>query len=249
MDLLGKEQDLRLETFTPTHYGRVCPIETPEGPNIGLINSLAVFSRTNKYGFLETPYRKVVNSVVTSDIEYLSAIDESRYVIAQANAELDNKGKFKDEIVSCRHLNEFTMSTPEKIQYIDVSPMQIVSVASSVIPFLEHDDANRALMGSNMQRQAVPTLIAEKPLVGTGMERAVARDSHAALIANRGGIVDSVDAGRIVVRVNDSETKSDEAGVDIYNLTKYTRSNQNTCINQRPLVKEGDIIEKNDVFS
>jgi DNA-directed RNA polymerase subunit beta len=233
----------------PTHYGRVCPIETPEGPNIGLINSLAVFSRTNKYGFLETPYRKVVNSVVTSDIEYLSAIDESRYVIAQANAELDNKGKFKDEIVSCRHLNEFTMSTPEKIQYIDVSPMQIVSVASSVIPFLEHDDANRALMGSNMQRQAVPTLIAEKPLVGTGMERAVARDSHAALIANRGGIVDSVDAGRIVVRVNDSETKSDEAGVDIYNLTKYTRSNQNTCINQRPLVKEGDIIEKNDVLA
>jgi DNA-directed RNA polymerase subunit beta len=204
----------------PTHYGRVCPIETPEGPNIGLINSLAVFSRTNKYGFLETPYRKVVNSKVTSEIEYLSAIDESKYIIAQANAELDNKGKFKDDIISCRHLNEFTMSTPEKIEYIDVSPMQIVSVASSVIPFLEHDDANRALMGSNMQRQAVPTLIAEKPLVGTGMERAVARDSHAALIANRGGVVDSVDAGRIVVRVNDSETKADEAGVDIYNLKK-----------------------------
>ena len=233
----------------PTHYGRVCPIETPEGPNIGLINSLAVFSRTNKYGFLETPYRKVVSSKVTSEIEYLSAIDESRYVIAQANAELDKKGKFIDDFVSCRHLNEFTMSTPEKIDYIDVSPMQIVSVASSIIPFLEHDDANRALMGSNMQRQAVPTLIAEKPLVGTGMERAVARDSQAALIANRGGTVDSVDAGRIVVRVSDSETTSEEAGVDIYNLTKYTRSNQNTCINQRPLVKVGDKIAKNDVLA
>ena len=233
----------------PTHYGRVCPIETPEGPNIGLINSLAVFSRTNKYGFLETPYRKVKNSKVTNEIEYLSAIDESKYVIAQANAELDNKGKFKDDFISCRHLNEFMMSPPEKIEYIDVSPMQIVSVASSVIPFLEHDDANRALMGSNMQRQAVPTLITEKPLVGTGMERAIARDSHAALIANRGGTVDSVDAGRIVVRVNDNETTSDEAGVDIYNLTKYTRSNQNTCINQRPLVKVGDIIAKNDVLA
>jgi len=233
----------------PTHYGRVCPIETPEGPNIGLINSLAVFSRTNKYGFLETPYRKVKNSKVTNEIEYLSAIDESKYVIAQANAELDNKGKFKDDFISCRHLNEFLMSPPEKIEYIDVSPMQIVSVASSVIPFLEHDDANRALMGSNMQRQAVPTLITEKPLVGTGMERAIARDSHAALIANRGGTVDSVDAGRIVVRVNDNETTSDEAGVDIYNLTKYTRSNQNTCINQRPLVKVGDIIAKNDVLA
>ena len=198
---------------------------------------------------LETPYRKVINSKVTSEIEYLSAIDESKYVIAQANAELDKKGKFIDDLVSCRHLNEFMMSTPEKIDYIDVSPMQIVSVASSVIPFLEHDDANRALMGSNMQRQAVPTLIAEKPLVGTGMERAIARDSHAALIANRGGKVDSVDAGRIVVRVNDSETTSEEAGVDIYNLTKYTRSNQNTCINQRPLVKVGDIIAKNDVLA
>ena len=233
----------------PTHYGRVCPIETPEGPNIGLINSLAVFSRTNQYGFLETPYRKVKNSKVTNDIEYLSAIDESKYVIAQANAELDNKGKFKDDFISCRHLNEFMMSPPEKIEYIDVSPMQIVSVASSVIPFLEHDDANRALMGSNMQRQAVPTLITEKPLVGTGMERAIARDSHAALIANRGGTVDSVDAGRIVVRVNDDETTSDEAGVDIYNLTKYTRSNQNTCINQRPLVNVGDVIAKNDVLA
>ena len=233
----------------PTHYGRVCPIETPEGPNIGLINSLAVYARTNKYGFLETPYMKVVNSKVTSDIVYLSAIDASGDVIAQANAELNDKNKFNDDFVSCRHQNEFMMSPPEKIEYIDVSPMQIVSVASSVIPFLEHDDANRALMGSNMQRQAVPTLIAEKPLVGTGMERAIARDSHAALIANRGGVVDSVDAGRIVVSVNDSETTSEEAGVDIYNLTKYTRSNQNTCINQRPLVKVGDVIAKNDVLA
>ena len=233
----------------PTHYGRVCPIETPEGPNIGLINSLAVFSRTNKYGFLETPYRKVVKGKVTSDIEYLSAIDESKYVIAQANAELDNKGKFQDDSISCRYSNEFEMFTPDKINYMDVSPMQIVSVASSVIPFLEHDDANRALMGSNMQRQAVPTLIAEKPLVGTGMERVIARDSQAALIASRGGAVDSIDAGRIVVSVNDSETTSEEAGVDIYNLTKYTRSNQNTCINQKPLVKVGDVIAKNDVLA
>ena len=233
----------------PTHYGRVCPIETPEGPNIGLINSLAVFSRTNKYGFLETPYRKVVKGKVTSDIEYLSAIDESKYVIAQANAELDNKGKFQDDSISCRYSNEFEMFTPDKINFMDVSPMQIVSVASSVIPFLEHDDANRALMGSNMQRQAVPTLIAEKPLVGTGMERAIARDSQAALIASRGGVVDSIDAGRIVVSVNDSETTSEEAGVDIYNLTKYTRSNQNTCINQKPLVKVGDVIAKNDVLA
>jgi len=233
----------------PTHYGRVCPIETPEGPNIGLINSLAVFSRTNKYGFLETPYRKVVKGKVTSDIEYLSAIDESKYVIAQANAELDNKGKFQDDSISCRYSNEFEMFTPDKINFMDVSPMQIVSVASSVIPFLEHDDANRALMGSNMQRQAVPTLIAEKPLVGTGMERVIARDSQAALIASRGGAVDSIDAGRIVVSVNDSETTSEEAGVDIYNLTKYTRSNQNTCINQKPLVKVGDVIAKNDVLA
>ena len=233
----------------PTHYGRVCPIETPEGPNIGLINSLAVYSRTNKFGFLETPYRKVEKGAVTSKIEYLSAIEEAKYVIAQANAELDNKGKFQSEFVSCRHMNEFTMITPDKIEYMDVSPMQIVSVASSVIPFLEHDDANRALMGSNMQRQAVPTLISEKPLVGTGMERAIARDSGASLNSNRGGIVDSVDAARIVVRVKDKETSAGEAGVDIYNLTKYTRSNQNTCINQKPLVKVGDQIEKNDTLA
>jgi len=233
----------------PTHYGRVCPIETPEGPNIGLINSLAVYARTNPYGFLETPYRKVKNSKVTNDIDYLSAIDESEYVIAQANAELDTKGTLTDELVSCRHQNEFTLATPDRVQYMDVSPKQIVSVAASMIPFLEHDDANRALMGSNMQRQAVPTLRADKPLVGTGMERTVAIDSGVTVVAKRGGMVDSVDAARIVVRVNDDETIPGEPGVDIYNLTKYTRSNQNTCINQRPLVKPGDNIARGDVMA
>ena len=233
----------------PTHYGRVCPIETPEGPNIGLINSLAVYARTNEYGFLETPYRQVKDGRVTEEIVYLSAIEESQYVIAQANAELTAKGEFVNDLVSCRHRNEFTISTPDLIEYIDVSPKQIVSVAASLIPFLEHDDANRALMGSNMQRQAVPTLRSEAPLVGTGMERAVAIDSGVTVIALRGGTVDSVDASRIVVRVNDEETTADEAGVDIYNLTKYTRSNQNTCINQRPLVKEGDVIARGDVLA
>jgi DNA-directed RNA polymerase subunit beta len=233
----------------PTHYGRVCPIETPEGPNIGLINSLSVYARTNEYGFLETPYRKVENSRVTDQIDYLSAIEESQYVIAQANAELGSKGEFTSDLVSCRHRNEFTMATPDQIQYMDVSPKQIVSVAASLIPFLEHDDANRALMGSNMQRQAVPTLRAETPLVGTGMERAVAKDSGVTEVARRGGMVDSVDASRIVVRVHDEETTADEAGVDIYNLTKYQRSNQNTCINQRPLVKEGDVIAGGDVLA
>ena len=224
----------------PTHYGRVCPIETPEGPNIGLINSLALYARTNEFGFIETPYRRVKDGKVTKDIEYLSAIEEGKYVIAQANAELDKNGKFVDELVSCRHRNEFTLSTPDKIEYIDVAPSQIVSVAASLIPFLEHDDANRALMGSNMQRQAVPCLRAEKPLVGTGIERTVAIDSGTAVQARRGGRIDYVDAGRIVVRVNDDETRAGEVGVDIYNLTKYTRSNQNTNINQRPLVKVGD---------
>jgi DNA-directed RNA polymerase subunit beta len=233
----------------PTHYGRVCPIETPEGPNIGLINSLAVYARTNEYGFLETPYRKVVNGKVTNQIDYLSAIEEGQYVIAQANAALGKDGEFLDELISCRHMNEFMLSTPDKIQYMDVSPKQIVSVAASLIPFLEHDDANRALMGSNMQRQAVPTLRAETPLVGTGMERAVAIDSGVTVVARRGGVVDSVDASRIVVRVNDEETTAGEAGVDIYTLTKYTRSNQNTCINQRPLVKTGDVIAKGDVLA
>jgi DNA-directed RNA polymerase subunit beta len=233
----------------PTHYGRVCPIETPEGPNIGLINSLAVYARTNNYGFLETPYRKVVNGKVTDDIEFLSAIDESEYVIAQANAAVDNRGKLVDELVPCRHLNEFTLATSEQIEFMDVSPKQIVSVAAALIPFLEHDDANRALMGSNMQRQAVPTLRADKPLVGTGIERTVAVDSGVTVVAKRGGFVDSVDAARIVVRVNDDETIPGEPGVDIYNLTKYTRSNQNTCINQRPLVKPGDIITRGDVMA
>jgi DNA-directed RNA polymerase subunit beta len=233
----------------PTHYGRVCPIETPEGPNIGLINSLAVYARTNDYGFLETPYRKVTDARVTDRIEYLSAIDEAQYVIAQANATLDGTGRFADELISSRFQNEFMLSTPDKIQYMDVSPKQIVSVAASLIPFLEHDDANRALMGSNMQRQAVPTLRSETPLVGTGMERPVAIDSGVTVVARRGGAVDSVDASRIVVRVNDAETTAGEAGVDIYNLTKYTRSNQNTCINQRPLVKAGDAIARGDVLA
>jgi DNA-directed RNA polymerase subunit beta len=233
----------------PTHYGRVCPIETPEGPNIGLINSLAVYARTNSYGFLETPYRKVVDSKVTDQVDYLSAIEEGQYVIAQANATLDDKGRLVDELVSCRHQNEFAMSTPDKVQYMDVSPKQIVSVAAALVPFLEHDDANRALMGSNMQRQAVPTLRAEKPLVGTGIERTVAIDSGVTVVARRGGMVDSVDAARIVVRVNDEETEAGIPGVDIYNLTKYTRSNQNTCINQRPLVHTGDVVARGDVLA
>jgi len=233
----------------PTHYGRVCPIETPEGPNIGLINSLALFARTNWYGFIETPYRKVVNHKVTDDIEYLSAIEESKYVIAQANADLDAKGKFKDDLVSCRFKNEFTLSAPDKIEYMDVAPAQIVSVAASLIPFLEHDDANRALMGSNMQRQAVPCLRPEKPFVGTGIERTAAVDSGTVVTAHRGGIVDYIDAGRIVIRVHDEEARAGEVGVDIYSLIKYTRSNQNTNINQRPLVKVGDVIARGDVIA
>ena len=233
----------------PTHYGRVCPIETPEGPNIGLINSLSVYARTNQYGFLETPYRRVENGKVTDKIDFLSAIEEGEFAIAQANANTDGKGVLSDELVSCRYQNEFTLMPSDRINYMDVSPKQIVSVAASLIPFLEHDDANRALMGSNMQRQAVPTLRTEAPLVGTGMERPVAIDSGVTVVARRGGIVDSVDASRIVVRVNDAETISAEPGVDIYNLTKYTRSNQNTCINQRPLVSAGDHIARGDVLA
>ena len=233
----------------PTHYGRVCPIETPEGPNIGLINSLALFARTNSYGFMETPYRKVDNSGVTDQIDYLSAIEEGNFVIAQANAELDKKGKLTDELVSCRFKGEFELKEPAEVQYMDVAPGQIVSVAASLIPFLEHDDANRALMGANMQRQAVPCLRAEKALVGTGIERTVAVDSGTAVQALRGGVVDYIDANRIVVRVHDEETVAGEVGVDIYNLIKYTRSNQNTNINQRPLVKVGDIISKGDVIA
>src|SRR5690349_808028 len=233
----------------PTHYGRVCPIETPEGPNIGLINSLAIYARTNEYGFLETPYRKVNDSKVTNEIHYLSAIEEGRYVIAQANAAIDKGGKLADDLVSCRSHNEFMLATADKVQYMDVAPSQIVSVAASLIPFLEHDDANRALMGSNMQRQAVPCLRPEKPLVGTGVERTAAVDSGTAVQALRGGLVDYVDASRIVVRVNDDETVSGDVGVDIYNLVKYTRSNQNTNINQRPLVKVGERIAKGDVIA
>ncbi|WP_097462450.1 DNA-directed RNA polymerase subunit beta [Mangrovitalea sediminis] len=233
----------------PTHYGRVCPIETPEGPNIGLINSLATYARTNSYGFLESPYRKVVDGVVTDDIEYLSAIEESNYVIAQASAATDEGMRLVDELVTVRHQNEFTVMPPEKVNYMDVSPRQVVSVAASLIPFLEHDDANRALMGSNMQRQAVPTLRAEKPLVGTGIERIVAQDSGVCVVARRGGVVESVDAARIVIRVNDDETEAGDAGVDIYNLTKYTRSNQNTCINQRSIVRSGDCVERGDVLA
>src|SRR3954453_5667613 len=233
----------------PTHYGRVCPIETPEGPNIGLINSLSVYARTNQYGFLETPYRKVNNGHVTNDIDYLSALEEGKYAIAQANSGMDAKGNLTDDLVSCRFENEFTLMPKANINYMDVSPKQIVSVAASLIPFLEHDDANRALMGSNMQRQAVPTLRADTPLVGTGMERPVAIDSGVTVVATRGGIVDSVDASRIVIRVNDNETNANEASVDIYGLTKYTRSNQNTCINQRPLVHAGDMIATGDVLA
>jgi len=233
----------------PTHYGRVCPIETPEGPNIGLINSLAVYARTNDYGFLESPYRKVEDGVLTDEIDYLSAIEESEFVIAQASAEVDENNRFVDEFISCRHQNEFSSISAGKIDYIDISPKQIVSVAASIIPFLEHDDANRALMGSNMQRQAVPTLKSDKPLVGTGMERTVAIDSGVTIVAGRGGIIDKVDASRIVIRVNSEEAVQGEVNVDIYNLVKYTRSNQNTCINQRPLVKPGDIIQRGDVIA
>ncbi|HIF75506.1 MAG TPA: DNA-directed RNA polymerase subunit beta [Porticoccaceae bacterium] len=233
----------------PTHYGRVCPIETPEGPNIGLINSLATYARTNDYGFLESPYRKVVKNKVTDKIDYLSAIDESDFVIAQASAPLDKKKGFVDNLVTVRYKGETTLKAKEEVDYMDVAPQQMVSVAAALIPFLEHDDANRALMGSNMQRQAVPTLKTEKPLVGTGMERNVARDSGVCVIAFRGGVIESVDAARIIVRVRDDETDAGEAGVDIYNLTKYTRSNQNTCISQKPLVKYGDKISRGDILA
>ena len=232
-----------------THYGRVCPIETPEGPNIGLINSLSVYARTNSYGFLETPYRKVIDGIVTDQVDYLSAIEEGEFVIAQASVAVDEKGKLVEGLVSCRHKDEFALAMSDTVQYMDVSSKQIVSVAASIIPFLEHDDANRALMGSNMQRQAVPTLRAEKPLVGTGMERTVAKDSGVTVVAARGGSIEAVDAARIVVRVNDTETETGAPGVDIYNLTKYTRSNQNTCINQKPLVKPGDKVNAGDILA
>jgi DNA-directed RNA polymerase subunit beta len=233
----------------PTHYGRVCPIETPEGPNIGLINSMALYARLNEYGFLETPYRKVIDGKVSKQIDYLSAIEESNYVIAQANAELDDAGRFTDDLVACRQAGETMLTAPGNVHYMDVAPSQIVSVAASLIPFLEHDDANRALMGANMQRQAVPCLRPEKPLVGTGIERTVAVDSGTTVQAVRGGIVDHVDAERVVIRVNDDENAAGEVGVDIYNLIKYTRSNQNTNINQRPVVKRGDLVARGDVLA
>ena len=234
----------------PTHYGRVCTIETPEGPNIGLINSLAVFARTNRYGFLETPYRKVVEGTVTDEIEYLSAIEENEYVIAQANAPLDDDNRLTEQFVDVRYQGENMLKPPGEVHFMDVSPMQTVSVAAALVPFLEHDDANRALMGANMQRQAVPTLRAEKPLVGTGIERAVARDSGVTVNARRGGVVEQVDAGRIVVKANEDEIAGEtDAGVDIYSLIKYTRSNQNTCINQRPLVNVGDVVARGDVLA
>jgi len=234
----------------PTHYGRVCTIETPEGPNIGLINSLAVFARTNKYGFLETPYRKVVGGRVTDDVEYLSAIEENEFVIAQANAPRDAKNNITAPFVACRYQGENLLKPPSEIHFMDVSPMQTVSVAAALVPFLEHDDANRALMGANMQRQAVPTLRSQKPLVGTGIERALARDSGVTVNARRGGVVEQIDAGRIVVKVNENEISGEtDAGVDIYSLVKYTRSNQNTCINQRPLVIVGDTVARGDVLA
>ncbi|HMB78274.1 MAG TPA: DNA-directed RNA polymerase subunit beta, partial [Kiloniellaceae bacterium] len=232
----------------PTHYGRICPIETPEGPNIGLINSLATFARVNQYGFIESPYRRVVDAKVTEEVVYLSAMEEGRYVIAQANATLDKNGKFVDDLISCRASGEYIMARPSDLDFIDVSPKQLVSVAAALIPFLENDDANRALMGSNMQRQAVPLLQADAPLVGTGMEGTVARDSGVAIAARRSGVVDQVDATRIVIRVTE-ETSSGEQAVDIYNLLKFQRSNQNTCITQRPLVKVGDQLNRGDIIA
>src|SRR5258706_15633 len=231
----------------PTHYGRICPIETPEGPSIGLINSLATYARVNKYGFIESPYRKVHNKHVTDEVVYLSAMEEAKYTIAQANATIDSRGRITDELVSCRKGGNFIMTTPEQVDYIDVSPKQLVSVAAALIPFLENDDANRALMGSNMQRQAVPLLTAEAPLVGTGMEDVVARDSGAAIAARRTGLVDQVDATRIVIRATE-ETDPTRPGIDIYRLRKFQRSNASTCINQRPLVKVGDAIRKGDII-
>lgn len=233
----------------PTHYGRLCPIETPEGQNIGLINSLACYARTNKYGFIEAPYRRIIDGKLTKDVHYLSALEESRHVIAQASAAVDKSGKLIDQLIPCRHKGETIFTTADKVDYMDVSAKQMVSVAAALIPFLEHNDANRALMGSNMQRQAVPTLKAQKPLVGTGMERIVAVDSGTGVVARRSGVIDTVDSGRIVVRVNDNEIKEGQPWVDIYNLTKFRLSNQNTCINQRPIVKPGDVIQKGDLLA
>jgi len=231
-----------------THYGRMCPIETPEGPNIGLINSLATFARVNKYGFIETPYRKVVEGQVTDDVQYMSATEEMRHTVAQANASLDEKGCFVNDLVSTRQNGDYTLAQNESVDFIDVSPKQLVSVAASLIPFLENDDANRALMGSNMQRQAVPLLSAEAPLVGTGIEGVVARDSGAAIMAKRAGIIDQIDAQRIVIRATE-DLELGDAGVDIYRMRKFQRSNQNTCINQTPLVVVGQTVSKGEVIA
>ncbi|MCV2500126.1 MAG: DNA-directed RNA polymerase subunit beta, partial [Candidatus Lightella neohaematopini] len=233
----------------PTHYGRVCPIETPEGPNIGLINSLSVYARINDYGFLETPYRVVKNGIVSNDIHYLSAIEETNYIIAQANTNIDSNGHFIDEFIICRNKGESSLFAKKQVNYMDVSTQQIVSVGASLIPFLEHDDANRALMGANMQRQAIPPLKAEAPLVGTGMERIVAIDSGVTIIANRSGTVQYIDATKIIVKVNSNNINYNDIGIDIYTLTKYTRSNQNTCINQIPCVNIGDVVNKGDVLA
>ena len=232
----------------PTHYGRICPIETPEGPNIGLINSLSTYSKINKYGFIESPYKIVQDGVVQDKIEYLSAMEETKFTIAQANSVIDQKSKFKEELVSCRQNLNFILSKPENINYIDVSPKQLVSVAASLIPFLENDDANRALMGSNMMRQAVPLLKPEAPLVGTGIESDVALDSGVTIVAKRDGIVDKIDGKRIVIKATD-EKDFTKSGVDIYNLQKFKRSNQNTCINQKPLVRIGDKVKSGDIIA
>ena len=247
--LTRERASFEVRDIHPTHYGRVCPVETPEGPNIGLINSLATYARTDEHGFLETPYRRVQDNKVTDEIKYLSAIGESEFTIADASAPLDKKGGFVDELVAVRYQGETVLRPREEVNYMDVAPQQMVSVAAALIPFLEHDDANRALMGSNMQRQAVPTLKTEKPLVGTGMERNVARDSGACVLASRGGVIESVDAARVIVRVHEDEFTAGEAGVDIYNLTKYVRSNQNTCISQRSAVREGDTVARGDVLA
>jgi DNA-directed RNA polymerase subunit beta len=231
----------------PTHYGRICPIETPEGPNIGLISSLATFARVNKYGFLETPYRKFIKGIVTDKIEYLSAIEEEKFTIAQANIQIDKDGRITDELVACRKSLNFILSKPDSVDYVDVSPKQLVSVASSLIPFLENDDANRALMGSNMMRQAVPLIKPESPLVGTGIERDVALDSGVTIIARKDGVVDKIDGKRIVVKAFEKDLS--KSGVNIYNLLKFQKSNQNTTINQKPLVKVGDVIKKGDIIA
>jgi DNA-directed RNA polymerase subunit beta len=233
----------------PTHYGRVCPIETPEGPNIGLINSLSVYARVNEYGFLETPYREVKNGKISEDIKFVSAIEEGEFVIAQASAKFDKNNKFTEELVPVRYRNEFELMNPDRVDLMDVSPQQVVSIAAALIPFLEHDDANRALMGSNMMRQAVPTLSTETPLVGTGMERTVARYSGDCVIAKNTGVIEKVDSAKIVVRKNLKDISGTGSAVDIYNLIKYTRSNQNTCINQRPIVKEGDKVVQGDILA